>query len=221
MQVVFARAESSQGWLICLPVEAARKRLRVAAAVVVLVVGAVVGYGLRSTPATYVNSGSVIFRLPHAQTAPNAYLSFATSLITSGNAMTKILLSPQTQRQIRNAGGTADVSLALNNLYNQAYPNYSEPIATMAAQSLIAADTRYTFAVSARVLSRILDARQAQAGVPVYDRITIQVIGVTGPIAQPGSPRRALAALAFLILLAVALAWGLIDRMIGWRPPPR
>jgi len=219
MQVVFARPENSQDWLICLPVDAARKWLRLVATVVVLVVGAVVGFGIWSTPPTYINSGAVIFSLPQSQTSPNAYLYFASSLITSGNAMAKILSSSQTQRQIRDAGGTADVSLALNNVYNQEYPNYSEPLATLTAQSPIAADTRYTFTVSARVLGRLLAARQAQAGVPASDRITIKIVGVTGPAARPGSRQRALAGLAFLTLLAAALTWGFIDRLTGWRAP--
>ena len=184
------------------------------------VVAAGVGYEFKSTPPTYLDSAAVIFNLPQSQTAPNAYFSHAASLITSGNAMTKILASPQTQRAIREAGGTADVSLALNNLYNQQYPDYGEPLATLTAAAPSAAGAHRAFVVSARLIGHLLAARQAQAGVPGRDRIFAQIVGDTGPIAQAGSPRRAFAGLALLAVIAAAVARGLIDRVSTWHSPP-
>jgi hypothetical protein len=219
MPVVIARAESSRERPISRPVDARRKRLRLVAAVVVLVVGAGVGYDIKSTPPTYLESAAVIFNLPKSQTAPNKYLWFASSLIASGNALAKILVSPQTQGQIREAGGTADVSMALTNLYNEEYPDYGEPLATLTAASPSAADAHRTFMISARLLDRLLAVRQAQAGVPPRKRILAQIVADTGPIAQAGSPKRALAGLALLTLVAAAMAWSLIDRMIPRRKP--
>jgi hypothetical protein len=184
---------------------------------IVLAVAAGVGYDIRNAPPAYLESAVVIFNLPPTQTAPNAYFVFASSLITSGDAMVKILASPQIQRQIHEAGGTANVSLALTNLYNEEYPDYGEPLATLAASSPSAADAHRTFMISAHLIGRILAARQGQAGVRPRDRISAQIVGDTGPVVQAGSPKRAFAGLALLTAVAAAMAWSLIEAMIGWR----
>jgi hypothetical protein len=218
MPVVFKRAESSRERPISLPADAIRKRLRLAVVVVVLTVAAGLGYDIKSTPPMYLESAAVIFSLPPSQNAPNAYVSFTRSLITSGDAMAKILTSPQTQRQIRAAGGAPDVNMALINLYNEDYPDYGEPLATLTAKSHSAAAAHHTFMVSARLLGRLLSARQAQAGVLPRDRITAQIVADTGPVAQAGSPKRAFAGLALLALVVAVMMCSMVDRLLRWNP---
>jgi hypothetical protein len=188
---------------------------RLAATVVVFFAAACVGYGIRNTPPTYLESATVMFSLPRSQTAPDAYFWFAPSIITSGEAMTQILLSPQAQRQIREEGGEASVNLALINLYNEEYPNYGEPLASLKAASPDAANAHRTFTIAAQLLGRILAERQAQAGVPPRDRISAQIIGDSRPMPQAGSPKRAFAGLVVLAVLAVGMAWGFLGRLAG------
>ncbi len=189
------------------PLGKARKRLRLAlvAATLLLVVGA--AYDIKTSPPVYLESATVEFPLPKAQNAPNAYFMFAPSLITSGEAMVQILMSPSAQRQISAAGHGASVSFALVNLYNEEYPNYGFPLATLTASSPVAADAHRTFVAAARVLGLLLAARQKQLGVPPRDRISAQIIGDSGPIIQTGSRARVFGGLALLAAIAVSLAW--------------
>jgi len=186
--------------------------LRAVAAVVVLFLAAGAGYDIEGAPRAYLDSATVMFSMPSSQTAPNAYFRYAPSIITASEAMTQILLSPQAQRQIRAAGGTANVSMALVNLYDEEYPDYGVPLATLTAASPSAANARRTFMISARLLDHILAARQVQAGVRPRDRISAQIVGDTGPVYQAGSSKRALAGLALLAVIAVPLVWRFFGR---------
>jgi hypothetical protein len=192
---------------------AVSKRLRLAVAAVVLLPVAGAGYEIMSTPPMYLESAIVEFSLPKSQAAPDAYYLFAPSLITTGEVITQLLTGAEAQHQIRESGGTASVSLALVNLYNEQYPEYSYPLATLTASSPSPARSRHGFTIAARLLEQTLAARQAQAGVAPRNRISARIIGDTGPVVQPGSPTRETAGLALLAVMAVSLAWGLPD----WR----
>jgi hypothetical protein len=131
---------------------------------------------------------------------------FAPSLITSGEAMVQILMSPSVQNQIGAVGRGASVNLALVNLYNEEYPNYGVPLATLTAASPVAADTHRTFVVAARTLSLLLAARQKQAGVRPSERISARILADSGPIIQTGSRVRVYGGLALLAAMAIGLA---------------
>jgi hypothetical protein len=180
-----------------------------------------VGYGIEINPPMYLESATVEFSLPKTQNAPNAYYMFAPSLITSGEAMVQILMSPAAQRRIGAAGRGARVSLALVNLYNEEYPYYGVPLATLTAASPVAADARRTFAAAARELGLVLAARQKQAGVPPRERISARILGDSGPIVQAGSRTRVFGGLALLTAIAAGLAWnGAGRRGAGGRSGP-
>jgi hypothetical protein len=203
------------------PLGAARKRLRLALVVATLLLAAGVGYGIEISPPMYLESATVEFSLPKIQNAPNAYYVFGPSLITSGEAMVQILMSPSAQRQIGAAGSGARVSFALVNLYNEEYPYYGFPLATLTAASPVAANARRTFVVAARVLGLLLAARQKQAGVPPRERISAQILGDSGPIIQAGSRTRVFGGLALLAAIAAGLAWdGAGRRGAGARSQP-
>jgi len=182
------------------PLGKARKGLRLT-----LVVAT--GYDIGISPQMYRESATVELSLPKAQNAPNAYYMFAPSLIASGEAMVQILMSPSVQRQIGATGRGASVSLALVNLYNEEYPYYGVPLATLTAASPGAADAHHTFAAAARVLGLLLAAQQKQAGVPPRERISAQILGDSGPIIQTGSRARVFGGLALLAAIAIGLAW--------------
>lgn len=186
---------------------APRRRIYRLAVVIVLIFAVGVGYEIKSTAPTYLESALVVFSLPKSQSAPYAYTMFAPSLITSGEAATQILMSPLAQGQIRQAGGTAAVSLTLVNLYNEQYPDYGEPLATLTAVSPNAANVHRSFGIAVRLLGHLLAARQAQASVPLRNRISARIIGDTGPVVQTGSSKRVYAGIALLALVAVSLVW--------------
>jgi hypothetical protein len=203
------------------PLGKAMKRLRLALVVATLLLAAGVGYDIRISPPMYLESALVEFSLPKTLDAPNAYYLYAPSLITSGEVMVQILNSPSAQRQIGAAGRDASVSLALVNLYNEEYPNYGVPLATLTAASPVPADARRTFAVAGRVLGRLLAARQEQAGVPPRKRVSAQILGDSGPIIQTGSHARVFGGLALLAAIAAGLARGAAGRRdAGARPDP-
>jgi hypothetical protein len=215
--------------------DAQRRLLRSVAVLVVAFAGAGVADDIVSTPPTYLESATVMFSLPKSMTQPKAYFIFVNPLITSSEVMIQSLMSPQAQRQIRNAGGTASVTMALVNLYDEEYPDYGVPLATLTAASSSAPRAHRTFMIAARRLGGLLAARQATAGVTRRNRISAQVIADTGPVAQTGSAKRVLGGLALLALAAIAGLWGIIDAWAarpgtqrrraairpGWPPSPR
>ena len=180
--------------------------------VVVLLLAAGLAYKFSRAPRTYVQSATVVFYLPKSRNTPNGYLAFAPSLITTGNAMTKLLMSPQAQHQIQAAGGTASVNVGLVNLYDDEYPNYGMPLATLTTTSPSPAADSSTFVLAVRRLQRLLTRRQAQLRVRPRNRISAQIIGDTGPLVQAGSSKRALAGLAVLALVALSALWRIIGR---------
>ncbi len=189
------------------PLGKARKRLRLTLVVATLLLAAGGGYEIENSPHMYLESATVELSLPAAQNAPNAYYMFAPSLIASGEAMVQILMSPSVQRQIGATGRGARVSLALVNLYNEEYPYYGVPLATLTAASPVAATCHRTFTVAAHVLGLLLAAQQKQAGVPPRERISARILGDSGPIIQTGSRARVLGGLALLAAMAAGLAW--------------
>ena len=189
------------------PLGAARKRLGLALVVATLLLAAGAGYDIKSSPPMYLESATVELSLPKTQNAPNAYYMFAPSLIASGETMVQILMSPSAQRQIGTTGRGATVSLALVNLYDEEYPYYGVPLATLTAASPVAADAHRTFVAAARVLGLLLAARQEQLGVPPPERISAQILTDSGPIIQAGSRARTFGGLALLAAIVAGLAW--------------
>jgi hypothetical protein len=194
------------------PLGKARKRLRLTLVAATLILAAGAGYDIKISPPMYLESATVELSLPKTQNAPNAYYMFAPSLIASAEVMVQILMSPSGQRQIGAVGRGAGVSLALVNLYNEEYPDYGVPLATLTAASPVAADAHRTFVVAARVLGLLLATRQKQMGVPPRGRISAKVLGDSGPIIQAGSRARVFGGLALLAAIAAGLAWNSAGR---------
>src|ERR1022692_2052737 len=195
-----------------------QRRVRMAGLAIILILAAVLAFDIENTQPTYAESAVVLFAMPAYQTAVTAatlYTWYAPALITTGDAVTQIVMNSQSQTRIQAMGGTASYGLTLINLYNQDYPNYSYPDATLTAVSASPAETHWTFMVAARALNRTLAARKAAAGGAPVDRISVRIIGDSGPMVQTGSHKRALAGLTLLAILAGTSAWGFLGR---WDP---
>jgi len=185
----------------------ARKRLRLTLVLATLLLAAGAGRAIETSPPMYLESATVELSLPNTQNAPNAYYMFAPSLIASSELMVRILMSPQVQRQIGAIGRGANVSLALVNLYNEEYPYFAFPLATLTAASPVPADAHRTFVAAARVLGLQLAAQQERLGVLPANRVSAQVLGDSGPIVQTGSRARVFGGLALLAAITAGLAW--------------
>jgi hypothetical protein len=82
--------------------------LRMFLAVIIGGGAALAGYSLTARTPEYGENATLLFSLPKAIMVPrtgqpNAYLVYARSLITTGEAITQGLASPQAQRQIPGA----------------------------------------------------------------------------------------------------------------------
>jgi hypothetical protein len=183
------------------------KRLRLILVVATLLLAAGAGYDIEISQPKYLESATVELSLPKAQNAPDSYYMFAPSLIASSEVMVQILMGPSAQRQIGAVGRDTSVSLALVNLYNEEYPDYGVPLATLTVASPVAADAHRTFAAAARVLGFLLKAWQRQMGVPPRERISARILGDSGPVIQTGSRARVFGGLALLAAMAAGLAW--------------
>jgi hypothetical protein len=202
------------------PPRTARKRLRLILVVATLLLAAGAGYDIKVSQPRYLESATVELSLPKARNAPDSYYMFAPSLIASSEVMVQILMSPSAQRQIGAVGRDTSVSLALVNLYNEEYPDYGVPLATLTAVSPVAADAHRTFVAATRVLRLLLTTRQRQMGVPPRERISAWILGDSGPVIQTGSRARVFGGLALLTAIAAGLAWNGAGRR-GTRARPR
>jgi hypothetical protein len=169
----------------------------------VLILAALSARGVEHAPKTYLETGTVVVAAPNVPLTDKPYSTVSGSLVTTSAVLAQSLMSPQAQALVREAGGTADVSLALVNFNNHDYPEYSYPLATLTAQSADPGVTRRTFQVALQVLRRLLARRQGHAG--VRGRISVQLVGDTGAVTQPGSRKRSLAALGLLTVIAMVM----------------
>jgi hypothetical protein len=200
------------------------RRHRVAV-IIVLVLAAAAAWDIKKSPPAYSESANVIFTAP----AVNPYSSFTQDLISTAYVMTKEVLNPDSQQQIRAAGGTAAFTVGLVNLNNEQFPYYGDPYVTLTATSMDPAEAHRTFTIVARSFQQLVATRQAQLHVPVTSRISTHLIVDSGPIAQTGSPKRTYAGIMMLAIVATFTVAIFLDRHPIWphirryfaRRPPR
>jgi hypothetical protein len=176
----------------------------------VLVVAAVPAFSIWHSPDTYHEDAVVVLTARDSLSIDNPYPTVSQSLVTTSAVMVEDLMSPHSQALVRKEGGTAEFSLALVNYYNQDYPNYSYPFATLTVQSAALPALHRTFTEVLQVLRRRVAQRQAD--VRPQSRISIAVVGATGPVSQPGSRKRSLATLGLLAAIASGLMYRFLDR---------
>lgn len=191
---------------------AALARRHVLAVAMVFLVAAGTAYAFKHTPPSYQESATLVFTLPESGSNPNPYAAESESLITTGGIMVQWLMSAQAQQQVRAAGATGDFDAALFNSSNLEYPDYAEPYVTVSATAQDPVAAHDTFAVVTQVFNDDLEARQAQEDVPPDARITVRVIGDSGPLPQQGSRARSFAGLLLLTIVTAYLAARFLDR---------
>jgi hypothetical protein len=165
----------------------------------------------RSGP-NYVESATVLFTMSATNSSTTVYTWQAAALISTGSVISQIIMSPQIKRKVALAGGSAAYSLTLVNLYNQDYPDYGYPEATLSVHSPDPASTHRTYLIAKRTLIETLASRQWQVGVPRGQRIVAEIANDSGPIPQTGSRKRALGGLLLLGLIAAGTGWSLTGR---------
>src|SRR5215469_8405240 len=112
----------------------ARRHWVTAAVVLILAIAAL--HSVKSTPPTYQESSTVIFVAPTSNNFPNPYDSDSDApLITTDEIMVRTMMSPQSQHLVQAAGGSGDFTVAMVNLYNQEYPDYGIPNATITTEA--------------------------------------------------------------------------------------
>jgi hypothetical protein len=176
--------------------------------VTVLVLAACLAYGLEHSAPGYSDSATVAF------TAPGADLfSHQSGLLVIDALTADSVMSETGHQQVRAAGGTAHYNVALVNLNDEDYPNYSDPYVTVTTTSPSPSAAQRTFSAVMQVLRHDLAAMQEQQAAKPATWIQARTIAApSGPVAQGGSRKRTLAALAVLALIATFMTAAFLDR---------
>jgi hypothetical protein len=191
-------------------IAALARRHWVVVAVVLILAGAAL-HSIKNSPPGYQESSTLIFVAPKSNNFPNPYDSDSDApLITTGEITVRAMMSPQSHQLVQAAGGSADFSVELVNLYNQEYPDYGVPDATITTTGTSWEATHITYEIVTRQLASRLAAMQA--GVKAHNRITANTVGDSGPIIQTGSPKRVYAGLILLTLIAFFMLAIFLDR---------
>ena len=184
-------------------------RRHIVALAVLFVLTAGLAYHIQRAKPQYMSTATVSFIAP---TIKNIW-GYGQSLLAMDEIMAYSMMSPRTQELVRAAGGTAAYNVALVNLNNEDYPNYSDPYMTVTTTSLDPAAAQDTFTVVMRRLQDDLAAQQARQGGPPKTWIKTYIIAAPGgPIAQSGYPKRTLAGLAVLAIIAAFMISTFLDR---------
>jgi len=184
------------------------------AAGVVLVLAAAALYTIKSSQPSYQESSTVTFIAPKVKFFPNPYDSDSDyPLIITNELMARVMMSPQSQRLVQAAGGTDDYTVAPVNLYNQQFPDYGVPEATITTTASSPEAAHSTYVIVARLLASRLAGMQAK--VKPASRIVVHVAGDSGPLIQVGSPKRVYGGLILLTLVAFFMLAIFLDRHPG------
>ncbi len=182
----------------------------------VLVVTAAVAVGFRHTAPLYQDSGTVLFSTGTSN--PNAIGAHGDDLIITADLIANRLSTSAAASEIEQAGGTGQYQFGLVNFYNEQYPNYSQPVATLGTTSYNPTVAAATFRAALQVINRELRSQQVLRGVRGDDMITAQLInGSSGPIALIGSPKRVYGALALLAIIIAYFIARFLDKHPEWR----
>jgi hypothetical protein len=186
---------------------AALWRRHLAAVALIFVCAAGLGYYIKHEPAGYADTATVAFTWQKG-----GLFNHEAALLVIDELTTRAVMSPAGQQQIRADGGTASYNVALVNLNNEDYPNYSDPYVTVTTTSVDPGATAQTFSAVMNVLQQDLNALQERQGAKPDTWIQLRSIAApTGPIAQTGSLKRSLAGLLLLALIAAFMTAKFLD----------
>ncbi len=188
---------------------AALARRHRAAVLIVLVMTVGAAWALLRSAPVYTDSATVAFTAPRAE----GLFNDVNGLLTVDALTADSVMSEQGQQQVRAAGGTASYKVALINLNDEDYPNYSDPYVTVTTTSTDPAATTRTFTALMSVLDKDLAAMQARDGAIPTAQIKARTIAApSGPVDQTGSQKRVLLALLALAVIAAFMLSRFLDR---------
>jgi hypothetical protein len=183
-------------------------RRHMLAVLVAITLAAGLYYHIEHADPGYADSAMVAF------TGPGRGLgTYNEGLLTIDAVVTDRVMSPAGQQQVRAAGGTAYYNVALVNLNDEDFPNYSVPYVTVVTKSPDPIEAQNTFSAVMRVMQNNLVSLQEQQGAnPKFWMGMRTIAAPTGPIAQTGSPKRTFVALAALAIIAAFMVAAFFDR---------
>jgi hypothetical protein len=188
------------------------RHITAVAVIFVLAVG--VAYYFEHADPGYVDTATIAFTPPSDQ----GLFTHVGSLLVIDELTANTVLSAAGQQQVRNAGGTADYTVALVNLNDEDYPDYGEPYVTVTTTSADPGAASSTMSAVLTVLARDLSDLQAKQGAAPGAWIGLRAIAApSGPVAQAGSRKRFLAGLVVLALIAAYMVARFLDRHPGWQ----
>jgi len=166
---------------------------------VVLIISAGTAYDIKKTSELDSDGATVIFFAAHqlAQ-SPEQTDSIDVSLIA-----TEVMLAQTTMKYVSTAAGKVQIVAFPCNRSNLEYPDYEEQCATLTATAPGAVAVHQAFWQAYRVLRSRLMRLQIRSGVPRRNRIRTYLVGISGPVSQPGSRVRVLAGLGVLTLIGI------------------
>ena len=183
-------------------------RRHVVAVLVVLILAAGLYYHIEHADPGYTDAATVAFTSPGA-----GLFIYSQDLLVIDALVTNQVMSQEGQQKVRNAGGTASYDVALINLNDEDFPNYSNPYVTVTTSSANPGDAQNTFSAVMQVMQEDLTSLQAQQGAKPKTWMGLRTIAdPSGPIARTGSPKRTFVALAALAIIAAFMIAEFLDR---------
>ena len=187
-------------------------RRHLVAVAVVLLVAIGFAYKLHKAPVPFQEGSTAVFTIPSSTANPNPYSVFTTDLINTAEMTAQRMMSPQSQDRVRQAGGSAVYNLAMYNLYNEEYPNYSYPFVIVTVAGATAQQVQATYAVVTAQLQQTLASEQAVYGALPINQINEHIVGDSGVVALTGSKKRVYAGLAALTIIILFGVLRFLDR---------
>ena len=187
-------------------------RRHVVAVAMIVVVAIGVAYDIHKTPATFQEGSTIVFTIPASAANPDPFSLFTGDLLYTAGLMAQVMMSPQSQDRVQQAGGLATYDLALYNLYNEEFPNYSQPYVTFTVTGATPQQVQETYAIVAAQLKQALASEQAQYGAVPHNQIAEHIIGDSGVVALRGSKKRTYAGLFMLTIIILFLVLRFLDR---------
>lgn len=183
------------------------RRHAVAVALVLLVAGGI-AFSFKHTAPTYQESATLVLTAPR----PQPYTAFGSSLVTTGEIAADWVMGQQGRRQVAQAGGGDNFTVALVNFSDQEYPYYVAPYLTVSASAGSPAAAHRVFLAMTGTFDGYLAARQQAERVAPRSLIGTRLVGDTGPLLQQGSRIRSFAGLGMLTIVAAYLLARFLDR---------
>ncbi len=182
-------------------VTAVLMRCRILAWLTVLIITAGVGYGMKTAGPTYSDGATVVLSLRHPMTnSPAKANSIDASLVA-----TEVMLAQTTIGYASTSAGKVQIVAFPCNRSNVEYPDYEEQCATLTASAGTPAAVYRAFWLAYRAMKSRLLRLQASVRVTPYNRIQTYLVGISGPVPQPGSRTRVYGGLGLLGLLGILL----------------